>query len=348
MREPKLGKTRQVLMDDIPPDDSPHLSERTPSELEKPIPFNNLYLLSGLVHGLNKGWMYLFTVMFVLFGYFGYQLMIAVPLIEILQTRGYSAAEMEENPTLLFDAAALGLDRNIVLLLEMGMFVFALMALYTGVRRLHNKPFVSILTGFEQFRFSRFWFAFSIWGSMILVAVVLSYLAAPGEVTVAFNPVGFLFSALILLVFMPLQTLSEEAFFRGYLLQGLSLVFRNGIIPLLVTTALFATAHMGNPEVRKHGAAIMLTYYCSTALFFGAVTLIDEGIELAYGLHFANNIVSALLVTSPNSVIKPYAIFETPTEEPGAEILIWSVMAVIAFFIFRWRYRWKNFRLLIR
>lgn len=328
-------------MDDTTQDDI------SPSR-ENSFPFGNLYLISGLVHGLNRGWMYFLTIMLVLFGYFSYQVAILYPLLNLLRSNGYSESEIVENPSLVFDSAAVGLDRNILLLLEMGMFVFALMGLYIGVRRIHRKPFVSILTGFERFRIRRFWFAFAVWGSMIAIGVIASWLISPGDLRLSFNAQSFFFSLLILLVFMPLQTGWEEALFRGYMVQGLALVFRNGIVPLLITSALFATAHLGNPEVKKHGASIMLVYYCGSALFLGALTLIDEGIELAYGLHFANNFVSALLVTSPSSVIKPYAIFEATTEEPIAEILMWFGMAIVSFLIFRWRYRWKNFRLLIK
>src|SRR6476620_9273296 len=60
----------------------PPLTEETSVSEELPakkIPFNNLYLLSGLVHGFNKGWMYVFTLMIVAFGYLSFQLMIAFP-----------------------------------------------------------------------------------------------------------------------------------------------------------------------------------------------------------------------------------------------------------------------------
>jgi uncharacterized protein len=326
------------------------MNEQTPAAegSQRPFPFNNLYLISGLVHGQNKGWMYLFTFLFTLFGYFSYQLVIGYPLLTILRQNGYSEMELMNTPSLLFDSKALGLDRNLVLLLEMGMFVFALLGLYTGIRRLHQKPLVSVLTGYERFRYRRFWFSFAVWGSMIVLAVLISLLTAPEDLKLTFEPTGFLISALILLIFIPLQTGWEEVLFRGYLVQGLAIAFRSGIVPVIITSALFGAAHLGNPEVKQHGSAIMLTYYCGSALFLSCLTLIDEGIELAYGLHFANNLVSALLVSSPSSVLKPFAVFEATQEDAQAEVILWMCMAVAAFFIFWWRYRWKNFKLLIR
>ena len=46
------------------------------------------------------------------------------------------------------------------------------------------------------------------------------------------------------------------------------------------------------------------------ALFMGIVTLLDEGLELAMGIHFANNMMASIMVCSDHSVIKTYSIFK--------------------------------------
>jgi uncharacterized protein len=327
------------LMDDITATGEPP---------QKKIPFNNLYLLSGLVHGANKAWMYVFTILFVMFGYLSFQLLILYPLMSRLRERGFSDMEVINNPTLVFDSVALGMDRNIVLLLELGMFVFAFMGFYIGIRRLHQKNLTSVLTGYNRFRMKRFWFAFMVWGTLILLVTLVSYIADPGEFRLTFQPAGFLISIVVLFLLMPIQTGIEELLFRGYFIQGLSLIFKNGIIPLVLTSLLFGLAHLGNPEVREFGWMVMLPYYCGSALFMGMLTLLDEGIELAFGLHFANNFVSALLVTSPHSVLKASSVFEAKTEDPLAEIILWLVMTVITFSVFWLRYRWKNFNLIVK
>ena len=323
--------------------------EERPAGVERSkIPFSNLYLISGLVHGYNKASMYLVTILFFIFGYLGYQLIVGPPLLQRLLDNGYSQSEIVEQPNLLFNPDALNLDRNLVLALELAMFVFAFIGLYTGLRRIHHKTLVSVFTGYDRFRFRRFWFSFALWGSLILLLTLIGWFTEGEEMSVVFKPEGFFVSALILCLMMPIQVGFEELVFRGYLLQGLSQIFKNGIVPLVITTALFGLAHMGNPEVQKHGWQIMLPYYCLNAFFMGAVTLLDEGLELAYGMHLANNVVSGLLVTSPNSVIQPYTVFLVRTEQPGTEMVAWGIMATIVFVIFLFRYRWKNFSLLIR
>lgn len=323
------------------------MNEQAQDTSQKPFPFNNLYLISGFVTGINKWWAYLFTVIFLMTGYFLFQSAIFVPLMNVLKSNGYSPQEILSNPNLLFDSTALQMDKNLVLLLELGMFVLAAASFYIGLRYVHQKTLTSVLTGYEKFRYKRFWFAFLVWASLLVLSTLLSYIFYPEELTLNFNLGGFLISAIIMFALMPIQTGLEEVVFRGYFMQGLSQIFKNGIVPLFITSLLFGLAHMSNPEVQKFGVPIMLTYYVCFALFMGALTLLDEGIELAFGIHFANNFISSLLVTPPNSVLKAYSIFEVQDENPSSEIVMWLIMAAIAFVIFQLKFRWKNFKLII-
>ena len=69
--------------------------ELSKDNIETPnLPFNNLYLISGLVNGFNKGWMYLTTVLLLIIGYLLFQSIIFYPLINILKQNGYSEIEI--------------------------------------------------------------------------------------------------------------------------------------------------------------------------------------------------------------------------------------------------------------
>lgn len=321
---------------------------QTTDSHRRQLPFENLYLNTGLLSGYNSSWMYVLTITFALIGYFFYQSLIGLPLLAKLQSSGYSSEAIIENPNLLFDASALGMDPNMVLLLELGMFVAAFGGLFAGLRFIHHKPLRSVLTGYDKFRLSRFGFAFLIWSVLQVILVLVSYQTSPQDFTWSFNLQGILISAMVMLVLMPIQTGFEEVFFRGYLVQGLSQIFKNGWLPMVLMALLFALAHMSNPEVKKYGIGIMFTYYALFGLFLGFLTLLDEGIELAFGIHFANNMISSLLVSSDESVIKTYSFWKTTAIDPASELLIWSVMALLTFFIFRWRYKWRHYQVILK
>lgn len=312
------------------------------------LPFQNLFLITGLVNGMNKFWMYLGTIFFTIAGYVSFQLIILYPLMNRLFSRGYSRTDIEEKPGLLFDAGALGLDVNLILALELGMFVFAFFAFLAGLKLFHNKAFQTVITGYEKFRFKRFTFSFLIWSLLLILVFVSNYILEPAAFTIKTNYPGLLVSVLVMVVMMPVQTGLEEVLFRGYLVQGLAIWLKNGWMPLLLSSGLFALAHMSNPEVDKYGWGIMFPYYLCFALFMGTISLLDEGLELAFGIHFANNLVSSILVSSPNSVIKTHSFFEANSENPLAEMAGWVIMALLSFLIFARIYKWKNYNLIIR
>jgi len=248
----------------------------------------------------------------------------------------------------MFNPEITGINKNLLLAMLFGMFVFAMLGLYLVVKKVHKKPFISIITSYQKVRFGRFFFAFFIWGSLILISTLAAYFIDSKDVVVQFDPANFLGLIIVLFLLMPIQTSTEEFIFRGYLVQGLSMVFKNGWVPVIITSLLFGLVHMSNPEAKTYGWEIMLPYYSLFGLFLGLLTLLDEGLELSLGIHCANNIISGLLITSPNSVLKTDAIFLVKSEEPGSEIILWLVLATITFIIFWLKYRWKNFNLILK
>ena len=314
----------------------------------KTLPFNNLYLNSGFVNGINHWSIYLLTISFTLFCYFFSPLITFLHLFFMALQSGMSYEEILGNMNVVLDYKTTGIDLNYVLIAVFGIFVFASGGLWLGLRKFHHKTLITVVSGYDKFRFKRFWFAFMVWTVLVVVSVCIGYFSSPEDFKYVFNLNGFLISLLLILVFMPIQTGFEEVFFRGYLMQGMALLFKNGIVPLVITSLLFGLAHMDNPEVEKYGAQIMLPYYFGFALFMGALTLLDEGLELALGIHLANNLITSIILTSPDSVIQTYSVFETKTGDPYTEILLWCIMATIAFSTFWYKYRWKNFSLIIK
>jgi membrane protease YdiL (CAAX protease family) len=315
---------------------------------EKKLPFNNLYLLSGLVSGNNAFSSYMLTIIMLVIGYIGIGSVLTIPLVSRALENGLTLNQLNQDSSLLFNSDIVKLDKNILLLIQFALFVFALIGFLIGLKFTHKKTLTSILTGFQKFRYKRFWFAFLIWGGLLIITVLSQFFISPQSLTINFNLQGFLISFLLMLVFMPIQTGIEEVIFRGYLIQGLSLIFKNGITPLIVTSLLFGLAHMSNPEVQAYGWPIMLSYFVCFAFFMGIITLLDEGLELAFGIHFANNIISSILVTEPNSVIKTYSIFESKSSNPYSEIIIWFCLSILSFAIFWYKYRWTNFKLILK
>jgi hypothetical protein len=97
--------------------------------------------------------------------------------------------------------------------------------------------------------------------------------------------------------------------------------------------------------VEKLGNGI-LVFYIGTGLFLGIITLMDEGLELALGFHAANNLVTALLVTSDWTAFQTNSLFR----DVAAPALGWEVFIPVfviypaLLYIFYKKYNWNNWK----
>lgn len=176
-------------------------------------------------------------------------------------------------------------------------FAFGLFMLLAWVKWVHRQSIVSLTTSRPTIDWSRVFHSFFIWGSLVVAITVLGYYLSPENYQWNFQWEAFLKLAVVAILLIPLQTSFEEYLFRGYIMQGLGAYFKSNAIPFFTTSILFGLMHIGNPEVETLGYGI-LVYYIGTGFFLGALTLLDDGLELALGFHGANNLVAALLITS--------------------------------------------------
>lgn len=310
--------------------------------------FTNQLLLKGLKTGKNDWWFYLLGIFAAFLGYVLFQLIMMVPLMSAAMNNGVRLEEIMENPNIIFNPEATGINRSILLALMMGMFVFTLLFFWLVTNFLQKKPILSIITGFEKIRWNRYFYAFGIWAALLILITLVGYFVSPQDFEVHFDFGKFMVLFLVAVIFIPIQTATEEIIFRGYLMQGFGQAFKNAWAPLILTSVLFGLMHASNPEAKAHGLLIMMPYYIFFGAFLGMLTLLDEGLELAMGIHCANNLISSLLISSKNSVLQTDAIFYTNSENPGGEFGIWIVVAAICFFILNRKYQLSNWKLLIR
>ncbi|MFO0322242.1 MAG: lysostaphin resistance A-like protein [Bacteroidota bacterium] len=324
------------------------IDQSTEIENKNPFPFNNLFLIKGYVSGKNNFWFYLIGFSAAMLGYFIFQAILMFPLISMANHNGVSTETILNDPNILFDPSATGMNSSFLLALMMGMFVFTLLFFVLAIKYIQKKTLRSIITGFDQIRWPRFFFSFLIWGCLIILFTLVNYFLSPNDFELRFDLIKFILLLLVSVLLIPIQTATEEILFRGYLLQGFALIFKNGLFSLLLTSVLFGLMHGTNPEVKTHGYLIMMPYYILFGAFLGALTLLDEGLELSMGIHCANNLISALIICSKTSVLQTDAIFYTTSENPTFEFISWLIMATICFFILSKKYKLNHWKLIIR
>jgi membrane protease YdiL (CAAX protease family) len=236
-------------------------------------------------------------------------------------------------------------DSNVFLFFALLTFVFAFIGLYLVVEKLHLQKFISIITSRERLDWSRIFVSFGLWLIISVILFFASYFYDSSDIVLQFNLIPFAILSFITLILMPIQTTAEELLFRGYLMQGFYNLSLNKWFPLLMTSLIFGTMHIMNPEVERIGYLI-LVYYIGTGLFLGIITLMDEGTELALGFHAANNIIASLLITTDYTVFQTHSIFKD-ISEPSINFEVFFPVLVlfpILLFYFSKKYKWNHWK----
>ena len=271
----------------------------------------------------NPFWMYLLgsfvIIIFVIIG--------QLPITFFITKESISAAGGDPM------AALRSLDKNLQLILLLIPFLVGFLGLFLVVKKIHNRSLISISTSRESLDWNRIIYAFSIWSLVSILLITGDYFLNPDSYEWNFNFKSFSLLLIISVLLMPIQTSLEEYIFRGYLMQGFSSFFNSRWIALFTTSIVFGSLHFSNPEVQKLGLGIM-AYYIGTGLFLGILTLMDEGIELALGFHAANNIMTALFVTSSWTVFQTESILIDISEPTLGVEAFFSLFILYPGFIF--------------
>ncbi|UUC47399.1 CPBP family intramembrane metalloprotease [Flavobacterium cerinum] len=253
------------------------------------------------------------------------------------------AADVDTDEAIHQSIAAIGENLTFVMLIIP--LSVACLFLWGWVKIIHHQSITSLTTSRPKVDWGRIFFSFGLWAGLSVAMTLAVYFSSPENFKINFQLGPFLTFFILAIILIPLQTSFEEYLFRGYMMQGIGVVTRSRLIPLLITSIMFGLMHIANPEVGKMGYVILI-YYIGTGFFLGIITLMDEGLELALGFHAANNLVGALLVTSDWTAFQTHSILKDMSEPTAGFDVILPVFVIfpILLYIFSKKYQWKNWK----
>ena len=290
--------------------------------------------------GKNEWYHWVLTIVLV---FFGWQILGVIPLVMAAAAKSENVAQFSEFAKDNFMTA--GIDKNFFLFLMIFTFFVGLLFLFIGIKYVHKRSITSLVTSRDKIDWKRFFYGFFVWGILAIVMSYVGVLLAPENFIWNFNATPFFILVAISFLFLPFQTSLEELLFRGYFMQGIGVLAKNRWVPLVITSVVFGLLHGANPEVAKLGQITMI-FYIGTGLFYGIVTLMDEGTEIALGLHAINNITAAFFITTDWTVFQTDALF-IDTSEPSVTwemFLPVFVLYPIMLFVFSKKYGWSNWK----
>lgn len=224
-------------------------------------------------------------------------------------------------------------------------FGFFLLILLSIVILVHQQSFTQFTTSRKKIDFKRFFFSITIFGGISTLAFLVEYLMYPSDYVWNFQLIPFLILAIISILLLPIQIGFEEYFFRGYFMQWTALLSKNRWVPLFSSSILFGLMHIANPEVGKMGYGF-LVFYISMGFLLGIMTLMDDGLELALGIHFSNNLFASLITTSSWSALQTPSLFKqiNPTDLNLITVFSLLICYALVLFIFAKKYHWNNWK----
>ncbi len=300
--------------------------------------------LQAVKRGKNDVWRYLLTILLVILAYVIGQVPVLLEVVEVIKIRNGGVLDLPALSVALaeLDFKSLGIDLNYAFFLLLLMFIFAFGALWFGVRFIHQRSLKSLITPLAKINWAKIFFAFSLWIAVNLLAEAISYYYDADNYIYQLDWHEFLPLLAIALLLLPIQTSFEELLLRGYLMQGIANISAYRWIPLVLTSTIFGLVHGMNPEVQAFGAGVMMTYYIGIGLFLGIITLMDDSLELALGIHAATNIYGALMLSFEGSVLQTPAIFRLKTVNVDFMIPAFLVLSLLFLYIFAKKYKWKD------
>ena len=237
------------------------------------------------------------------------------------------------------------LDSNLTLLLFLIPSLIAFFGFLFVIKYIHKQSLKSVTTVRKHIDVKRIIFGFRFWGILSVLVFGASLIISPENYQWNFELHPFLTMFIIASLLIPFQSALEEWIFRGYLMQGFATMTRSRLLSLLLTSIIFGSLHILNPEIDKLGYGL-LVYYIGSGLFFGILALMDEGIELAIGIHLANNLITAILVTADWTAFQTASLYKdvsTPSliVELSLSLLLLYPLSIL---ILARKYRWKNWK----
>ncbi|MBR5168911.1 MAG: CPBP family intramembrane metalloprotease [Salinivirgaceae bacterium] len=271
---------------------------------------------------------------------------IASQIPSIIYVVGLIVKKMSEgnfSPEQLSSLINLNSQTGFVVLMLSFVFWFGLTWLL--FKPFHKREPMTMISGDRRFRTDRFLGAAGVYFIFLLIFWALLAIARPDVFTFHFNAPKFFVGLLLALIFVPFQTGCEELIMRGYLMQGFGLCTKSKIWALVIVTIMFALLHSNNNEVSDFGFLRAMVVYLTGSAVFGFFTVLNDGIEFSWGIHFAHNFTAFTLFavegneygSSPLFTITKDFASETLLLVSAAEILI----AVALYFIFRKKFGWN-------
>jgi membrane protease YdiL (CAAX protease family) len=291
--------------------------------------------------GERSFWLYLLVLGFAVIGYVAGQLPLTLVLMSKVgfDDKGDDAiSNFQRNP----DFSMFGIDQNVGLALLLFSFVGLLTFLVLGVKYILRRNPLSLITSKSRIDWKKIGQGFALWFAFTVILELVAMIFQPESYTFQFRPGPFFGTLLIALFILPIQTTAEEIIFRGFIMQYTGFITRLPWLGWIIASCLFAVVHAANPEVIKYGLPMMMMYYLTAGLFLGAITILDDSLELALGVHFATNFFGVVLLNYEGGALQTAALYSTHMNIAWPAVIMFILTSAFFIGLMGYIFKWRN------
>lgn len=236
----------------------------------------------------------------------------------------------------------IGLDYLFILL--MSPFVLGCSFVVFLSRLAIKERFKELVTIRQKIDFKRIVFSFFVWFLVLVLFTAVDFLTTK-NIHFNFKLIPFIKTFFLALTLLAIQVLFEELLFRSLMFKLFGRIFKNGFVTVLLTGLLFGLMHGSNPEIAKIGSHV-IWFYIITGLFLGVIVLLDDGLELSLGYHFANNFFAAVILTNDWQAFQTDALFMDYSEPSFGwqNVLTLLIVQPLLLYFFSKKYKWGNWK----
>ena len=225
-------------------------------------------------------------------------------------------------------------------------FVFWIGATWLLFKPFHKRERMTLISGDKRFRFSHFFLGVAGYAVIVgLLTTVSLLISSETDITFHFDGSQYFIFVILAIILVPFQTGCEELIFRGYLMQGFGLCTKSKIWPLVITSVSFGLMHSVNPEVFEYGFFKAIPVFIFMGAMLGFFTIVDDGLEFSWGIHFINNFVAfAILGDEDSTSFGASPLFVQAKEEFSFAMWLTPILVTVVMYVLLHRKLGWNFK----
>jgi membrane protease YdiL (CAAX protease family) len=209
-------------------------------------------------------------------------------------------------------------------------FVVTLIVLVAGVKLIHKRSPLTLLTPNRSINWGRLAWGAGVWVALLTFSAIIEGGQFPEHYTLNNATGAWPRFALIAIALIPLQAASVELFFRGYLLQGMSNWACQPLVLCALSGLAYALPHyLDTFAWGSIDPGPMLAGYFVFGAGLAALTLRTESAELAVGLHIGHNFFLALGAHSSEALVNTPALFSVSADTPWYQVGVLVVALLV-------------------